>query len=238
MKKFFYQLLFFFNAYISLFPAEKAIEHCGLPATLNQCETPVFNNMDNLDQAKKEIIKFKKSGDWQDSNACVAEKAKEILKQYLPVGDKKLAIVFDIDDTALSNWEYVSKNHFGYTKHEFREWEKLAQASAIEPVLDLYLYAQQQGFAVFFISGRNEAQREVTQNNLRKEGFHNWNGLFLKPINFKGPSACIFKSQWREHIEKLGYTIVVNIGDQMSDLTGFPQAKHNFKVSNPMYIIP
>ena len=46
-----------------------------------------------------------------------------------------------------------------------------------------------------------------------------------------------FKSGARRAIEDDGYKILVNIGDQDSDLNG-GVAKKAFKLPNPMYFIP
>ncbi|MGH2992263.1 MAG: HAD family acid phosphatase [Solirubrobacterales bacterium] len=46
-----------------------------------------------------------------------------------------------------------------------------------------------------------------------------------------------FKSGERERIEDEGFTILVNVGDQDSDLNG-GHAKRAFKLPNPMYFIP
>jgi len=41
----------------------------------------------------------------------------------------------------------------------------------------------------------------------------------------------------RQHIESLGFDIILDIGDQLSDLAG-GFADRTFKVPNPMYCIP
>ncbi|MGC1360115.1 MAG: HAD family acid phosphatase [Silvibacterium sp.] len=39
-------------------------------------------------------------------------------------------------------------------------------------------------------------------------------------------------------IVKQGYTIVLNVGDQWSDLKGSPQAEFSVKLPDPFYYIP
>jgi predicted secreted acid phosphatase len=102
----------------------------------------------------------------------------------------------------------------------------------------LYAFAQLKGFAVFLITGRRENQREPTERNLRNVGFTNWQGVFFKPMEYVGHKAMEFKTKWRDHIKQLGYTLVLNIGDQWSDLDGDPQALYNVKIANPAYFIP
>ena len=49
------------------------------------------------------------------------------------------------------------------------------------------------------------------------------------------PIAC-YKTQTRTEIEHQGFTVIANIGDQLSDLAG-GHAEKTFKVSNPFYFI-
>lgn len=232
IKKLFLSSLFFITH------CTTQTESCAAPQNVIQCQTPILDNVDNLDTVKKEIKNFKKSGAWEESHSCIAEKAKAILNEYIPVGTRKLAVIFDIDDTALSNYEINIKQDFGFMHAHNKAWEMTSQSKPILPVLDFYNYAKSNGFAVFFITGRSEYQRESTITNLQQAGFCNWDGLFFKPPNYKKKSNCYFKSDWRKHIQSLGYTIIVNIGDQFSDMAGEAQALYNFKLSNPMYLIP
>ena len=45
-----------------------------------------------------------------------------------------------------------------------------------------------------------------------------------------------FKAPARGEIEKQGYKIIANVGDQWSDLNG-GSSEHSFKVPNPFYFI-
>ncbi|CAN6456830.1 unnamed protein product [Victoria cruziana] len=53
-----------------------------------------------------------------------------------------------------------------------------------------------------------------------------------------GKPAIVYKSERRLEIEKEGYRIHGNSGDQWSDLFGFATATRSFKLPNPMYYIP
>ncbi len=211
---------------------------CGTPSHVIHCSTLILHEVDNLDTVKTAIKKYYYSGTWHKSYECLANKAKTILERYMPVCDKKLAVIFDIDDTLLSTWEINLLNDFGYIKNRNRSWEMEAKAPAIKPMLALYNFARENGFAVFLITGREEHQRKATIKNLHNAGFSGWKELYLKPHEYVGLPACMYKSRYREAIENMGYTIVANFGDQVSDMAGAAQAKHNFKVSNPVYRIP
>ncbi len=52
-----------------------------------------------------------------------------------------------------------------------------------------------------------------------------------------GRNGGLFKAACRKEIESKGYHIVVNMGDQLSDLEG-GHADGEFKLPNPMYFVP
>ena len=64
-------------------------------------------------------------------------------------------------------------------------------------------------------------------------------GQFCGPSIAAGSSCptVAYKSGTRAYIESLGYTIVANFGDQISDLEG-GYATRTFKMPNPNYYLP
>lgn len=151
---------------------------------------------------------------------------------------KKLAVVLDIDETSLSNYSEIVQADFAYNADAWNRWVQQTAAPAIPGTLRFYREAEELGVAVFFITGRPESQRLVTEKNLRLQGYGRWAGLILRsPAQAKTPTV-IYKSGARQRIVREGYRIVVNVGDQMSDLTGSPQADVSVKLSDPFYYIP
>ena len=60
------------------------------------------------------------------------------------------------------------------------------------------------------------------------------------PLNLEllaNPSLVPFKSGVRAFIESAGYRILVNVGDQFSDLAG-GFARRSIKLNNPIYVTP
>jgi predicted secreted acid phosphatase len=106
----------------------------------------------------------------------------------------------------------------------------------IVPVLELFRLAQKLGVKTFFITGRPEQQRAATIKNLNAAGYDKWEQLVMRPDNDSDP-ARIFKPIQRQKIVDSGYTIVLNIGDQASDLAGCC-AESSFKLPNPFYLVP
>jgi predicted secreted acid phosphatase len=106
---------------------------------------------------------------------------------------------------------------------------------ALAPALDFFNAANAKRVAVFFITARKETQRVVTEKNLRAAGYDGWARLTLLPDGDKRTSQA-YKSAARAEIVKEGYTIIANIGDQLSDLAG-GSAECTFKLPNPFYFI-
>jgi phosphoglycolate phosphatase-like HAD superfamily hydrolase len=148
---------------------------------------------------------------------------------------KKQAIVFDVDETLLSNYSAIVADGFVYgPKSQAEATDEIGVA--IKPSLDLYNLAKSKGIAVFLITGRPEAQRAPTEDNLKREGFTDYQQAILKPAGFPGTTVA-YKSGARQAIEAQGYDIVANVGDQYSDLAG-GYADAAFKLPNPFYYLP
>ena len=135
---------------------------------------------------------------------------------------EKLALVLDIDETTLSNYEEMEKAGFAYDS----------------AVLRIYKEAQRLGVTVFFITGRPDTERKATELNLRAQGFENWQQLFLRSAAQSSGPVEVYKAGARAAIVAQGYRIVLNVGDQWSDDRGKPQAEFFVKYPDPYYFIP
>jgi acid phosphatase len=151
---------------------------------------------------------------------------------------EKLALVLDIDETTLSNYEEMVGAGFAYNPAVFNAWVQSAKAPAIAGTLRLYQEAQRLGVSVFFITGRAETEREATERNLRAQGFDGWQQLTMRPVEHGSQTVSQFKSQARGQIVAQGYTLALNVGDQWSDLKGKPEAEFSVKYPDPYYFIP
>jgi acid phosphatase len=200
----------------------------------------------NLGILKLQILDYKCFGAYdRDVERAVKEAAAYVDKRAESGG--KLAIVLDIDETSLSNWANLQADDFGFFQLGtctlapkepcgFDAWIDSKKGEAIRPTLDLFNAAKAKGVAVFFISARREDQRAVTIDNLKAVGYDGWQDLMLKQAGDSSP-VQLFKEKNRIEIEKRGFTIIANVGDQYSDLEG-GHAERTFKVPNPFYFIP
>jgi len=154
-------------------------------------------------------------------------------------GSEKLALVLDIDETALSNWAVEMHDDLGYIPNDWNWCVSLRCSTAIAGTLRLYREAVRDNVTVFFITGRPEAQRADTEANLKAVGYDRWEKVYLRPEDHpQKQTVAEYKSGERAKIAAMGYRIVLNVGDQMSDLVGNPQAEHSVKLPNPFYFIP
>jgi len=163
----------------------------------------------------------------------------------------KPAMVLDIDETSLNNLEQMQINDYGYIgmgpctlKEHYAcgsgDWDKTMRATAIRPTLELYKAAIEKGVAVFFVTGRREdadgSERTYTEMNLQKVGYTGYKRVYLRPADSTG-KVSDYKAAMRAAIEAQGYHILVNLGDQPSDLEG-GHAERGFPMPNPAYRIP
>lgn len=150
---------------------------------------------------------------------------------------EKTAVVLDIDETTLSNWDEMSAANFEYDGKAFNAWVESAQAPAIPSTVRIYNAAQRLGVRVFFLTGRPEMQRASTETNLRLQGFGAWQQLIMRMPAQAKMTALAYKSGERAKIEAAGYRIILNVGDQWSDLRGKPEAEFSVKYPDPFYFI-
>jgi len=146
----------------------------------------------------------------------------------------KPAIVLDIDETSLSNYQGLDAANFSATG--VIAGAVAGNDPAIAPTLALYEFARRKGVEAFFITGRPESLASVAQTNLTGVGYDEGFTLITKPPD--AGTTIEYKSGERARIEEeLGRTILINVGDQDSDLAG-GHARRAFKLPNPMYFIP
>ena len=199
----------------------------------------------NLGLLENEAKLYKTSGEYdRDLNAVITQ-AQSYLDSHLD-GVSNPAIVLDIDETSLSNWEEILANDFAYYPDTYCRptipaacgalaWDAMGKATAIAPTLQLFNHARKKHVAVFFITGRHKAEMLATKANLLSVGYNGWTDLLMVPDD-QHPPVEQFKAAQRQLISQ-HYHIIINVGDQESDLIG-GWADATFKLPNPYYFIP
>ncbi len=195
----------------------------------------------NLGLLKKQLNAYYTSGQYMQDIADALKPGKLYLWECIQSNhqNKKLAVVFDADETMISSVLSMQRNDFGEPAAYVMSMLKGGKSSVIKPTLELYQFAQKNHVATFIITGRPETLRKITEQNLKNDGYKNWTYLYMSPVNpvTKPHSIVSFKTATRKKITQAGYDIVLNVGDQYSDLLG-GYAEQTVKLPNPFYYVP
>jgi len=221
-------------------------------AAPDACPTPVEDHIPkpppsslNIGPIKALLLEYHQK--YYDTDlAAVFESAQKYVEQNATQA-KRPALVLDIDETSLTNWPNLLADDFGFVADGscdvlpkgpcgFNQWILKGSAKAIEPARKLFEAAKAKGVAVIFITGRPDSQRDITILNLDHAGYEGWTELRTRPDRDDLPTVQDYKTAERTKVEAEGYTIIANVGDQMSDIDG-EHSGCGFKVPNPFYFI-
>jgi len=232
--------------------ARRSVPAMGLATLLLGCASMQpggqgLSQPPNVGEAKIAATDYYNSGAYDRDIIAVTEEASAWIAERAPQVERP-ALVLDIDDTSLTNWEVIMADDFGRVFNGpcdtlpagpcgWVAWDLRAATPAIEPTLAVFAEARVLDVAVFFITGRDETQRAATEENLASMGYGDYAGLYMEPVGAHYASAADFKAPQRAQIEAEGFTIIANMGDQPSDLAG-GQAERTFLLPNPFYRIP
>jgi acid phosphatase len=170
--------------------------------------------------------------------AAAAAKAPDVAKpaaEACRATPTKPAIVFDIDETLLSNYIGVPAGNVEAGSLGQFPGALTGTGTRMPGVGETYDAARAAGFSIFLVTARPDdvpGLRDTTIRNLKAARYPVWDGLSLKPSFFA--SSATYKTGERKGIEARGFTIVANVGDQESDLVG-GFAERTFKLPNPFY---
>ena len=185
----------------------------------------------NLQLAKKNVMKYYESGEYSnDLKEIISNAEDEINKIKLQPNS---TVVFDVDETSLSNYESIKKIYFGYDPQKWDDWINEAKAPAIPEVKQFYDFVTSKKIKVIFLSSRNISQYNATYRNLNNAGYVSFDTLILKDSSYSKYTSLAFKSRQRELLTQKGYDIIADIGDQVSDLEG---KFHGLQIKLPNYL--
>ncbi|MGW3358127.1 HAD family acid phosphatase [Streptomyces bungoensis] len=150
---------------------------------------------------------------WQRDCQTVMDQALPYLKDRIAAArpGEKQAVVLDIDNTTL-------ETDFGFSFPQ----------PANKPVLNVARYAQAHGVSLFFVTARPGIVEEPTEWNLRHDGYQ-VSGLYVRGFLDLFKDVAAYKTAQRVDIENKGYTIIANIGNSATDLSG-GHAEKTFKL--------
>jgi predicted secreted acid phosphatase len=201
---------------------------------------PAATATDPTSKTAEQIREYRDSGDWAKAVAKQAKRAKAWLEKRTEAkrAPKQPALVLDIDETGLDNYPCLDeKGGIPYDSGIYAGCVVAYDAPAIKPILSLFERAKQLKVKVFFITGRPEPIRAGTLQNLRAAGYTGKYELILQPEGYDKDSMVPYKSGARRKIQRRGFKIIANVGDQQSDLKG-GFSERTYKLPNLIYLTP
>ncbi len=132
------------------------------------------------------------------------------------------AVVVDIDETVLDNSPHQAeliKNRMPFTNSIWTAWVNRRQAKAIPGAVEFLKYANSKGVRVFYVSNRNEAEKQGTIDNLKTVGFPDVSDETV--LVRRGESG---KEARRQSISAK-HRIVLLMGDNLNDLSNVFERK-------------
>ncbi len=188
----------------------------------------------NLGDAKKIVQEYYESGNFDLECSKIIDRAISHLNEIKISG--KSVVVFDIDETALSNYQYTKEIGFGYIYKSWNDWQLKGTAPAIKNSKRLYDYLISKNIHVVFLTGREAEMREATRRNLIEQGYTKFDTLIVRSEAERNLSAASFKLQKRNELVKNGYDIIASVGDQQSDFEG-GNTGYEIKLPNYLYLL-
>jgi len=138
------------------------------------------------------------------------------ISQYSVISPKPKAIVTDIDETILDNSPYaVHRGLQGkdYDVNTWYEWTSRAEADTMPGAAMLLNFARSKGIEIFYITNRDQREREATIKNLQR--FHLPNADTNHVIMRQGTSS---KEARRQKVLQT-HEIVLLMGDNLADFS-------------------
>lgn len=176
------------------------------------------NQLVNLRIAKDTVKDYYESGKYDEELDKIFNEAKPQIER-VKIKNNSTA-VFDVDETALSNYEISKRLDFGYDYKIVQDWVMSAKLPAIKQTLDFYNYLKSKGIKLIFLTGRQTEEYDATYQNLVEQGYRNFDTIIVRSEYERKIGAAEFKSQKRKELTDKGYEIIICVGDQWTDLEG------------------
>ena len=180
----------------------------------------------DLDYQTAAILYQQKAGEYralayQAFNIARWQLDRDLDKKYykkLPKAERRMprAIVVDIDETVLDNSPasaYGVKNHIAFNLKDWYAWGEMRKAKPVPGAVDFLNYAVSKGVKVFYLSNRDEVQKQATIDNLIGAGFKD-----ISPENVILRDKVSTKEPRRKAIAER-YRIVMLMGDNLDDFS-------------------
>jgi 5'-nucleotidase (lipoprotein e(P4) family) len=136
----------------------------------------------------------------------------------LPKSERKMprAIVVDIDETVLDNSPanaFGARNNVPFNVKDWYAWGEMRKAKPVSGAVDFLNYAVSKGVKIFYISNRDEVQKQATIDNLKSAGF---NDVSAENVMLRQTEST---KEPRRKAVAAKYRIVMLMGDNLDDFS-------------------
>jgi 5'-nucleotidase (lipoprotein e(P4) family) len=135
--------------------------------------------------------------------------------------NKSLAVVVDIDETMLDNspFETILMNDTEFAK-SWKDWTTKAIAKPLPGALEFANYAKSKNVDVFYITNRDDTERESTLSNLQKVGFpFSVDDHLLTKSDLSAATGNTSSKAGRRAKVAEKHEIILFIGDNLNDFS-------------------
>ncbi len=188
----------------------------------------------NIAESKKQLRKYYETGGYdEDVKKIVRDAIADIKSEGI---DKNSTVIFDVDDTAISNYQFSKDLDFGNSDSLWDAFMEKASAPAIPSVKEFYDFLVDRRIKIIFLTGRTYKHYNTTLKNLQNAGYTKFDTLIVKSEKMIGTASADYKNIERLVLAEMGYKIIACIGDQESDFTG-ENIGLKIKLPNYLYLI-
>jgi acid phosphatase len=185
----------------------------------------------NLSVARESVKEYYESGKFDEELDTVIREAKDKFSEV--EFTENSVVIFDVDETAINNYEISKKMGYGYVHEMVYEWTQNAKVPAFPQVKELYNYLLSKGSKIIFLTARGYDEYDATYKNLITQGYVQFDTLITKNKDEHEMKSTDFKIAKRVELVQKGYEIIGTVGDQWSDLEG---PYHGIQVKIPNYL--
>jgi len=149
---------------------------------------------------------------------------KSVKRLPKPERKRPRAIIVDIDETILDNSPanaYSANNNLPFNIKDWYAWGEMRKAKAVPGSVDFLNYAVSKGVKIFFISNRDETQKQATIDNLKSVGFKDVSAdnVWLRKV------VTISTKEPRRVAVADKYRVVMLMGDNLDDFSDVFESK-------------
>ncbi|MCE5304906.1 hypothetical protein LLG34_04330 [bacterium] len=193
-----------------------------------------YTEVKNLDVWKDWLKNWNNSGQYEKDINDKLTLAYQVVQNA--IGDNMAAVIFDIDETLITEYSLMLKYDFGWPQQAIDEAQITTTFPAIQVVQDFYNYCIANKINVIILTSKRQKYYDYVLQELSFAKYQLPTKLILRPDDDTETIAA-FKAGMRQNlIEAQGYRIIANVGDQPSDFyKGY--AEYDIEIPNKYYDI-